>query len=1650
MSSSLSALLDKEPPTSPTRASAEKSVNAHTVAGDRNVASENDEGDIIIRPDGKKVRKVKRAKSGAYISKEDGEVYRRSDGKLVRKVAALSPGKSPSKSPSSSASLGGDAAENDSTVYRRADGKLVRRVKASDLAAAGVELPSTGKPTDGEGEVYRNAEGKLVRKKVVRRKSYGGVGLKPTKESGGDSTTGKGDLAKLLDGNADSSTANQKGSSKSVGAPTRQRRASVGTGLSSAASVGGGGIGGDSGEGEVYRRADGKMVRRVVVRRKSEAGGLSSSSTAAEDKEEKAAAEKEDSQGNKKEDESSATTATTDSSKTESEEPKSPTRKAPARKKSGVGRALSGLLGLGGKKKGGKSDDSAAAATVAVDGRDSKRNDKTKPESAPSRSVPARSTSNSSATSTTSAASNASDVYRRADGKLVRRVVKPTSSATASLGGFMDNADKNKPKGSSGGAATVAGDRPTASSSLEVSGEKPQGDVYRRADGKLVRRVLKPATTPAEAQDDVYRRADGKLVRRVAQPAESPAAAEAKDDVYRRPDGKLVRKVKRHKSGAYISKVDGEVYRRSDGKLVRRVQNSGAEETNPIAAMATLSNTSASNSDNDGESEVYRRADGKLVRRVRRSTSSSSLSSKDSTAGESVSSDAASVTDEVKPVRQADGRLVRMVKRFVKRGSSKKEEKKGPVSHLSPADEEIAQQYRKMREMGMPDDAVKHKMTQDDVNDAIQQSVLNHEVAPVMGEPGSEKFAPVVELTPGEEAEAAQFRKMLKMGLPPEVVRQKMEAAQVDSKIVFALTGGDAPKAIDTPKTGETAAGTQSNGVSLTDKEEETASRFRKMLTIGLSEEAVRHKMMAEGVDARIINAVTGEDSPTNAAAGGDSPTSAGGLSMKEEEIVERYRKMLRSGIPEIAVRNKMASEALEERLQEMVLQQGATVEFNTAQKLIKKYEDIAKKFKEMLNSGESLEIVRRKMKEEGHNEKLITAVLEGGSLEDLAKEEAKESSKGEVKETASPLFEVEIQSSTAPAAPAPTAPSGLDPSKQYTEIGEGKEVVDSKLADAARAVSALGDLDMKALLDKLQNGDMEILLNKLKEAEKRQKKLEKQLAQAGIGVAEDIEYTEAKVKVEEIAKRMGEIGGSDATVENKEDQTKLREEYFKLEQEMERYNTALMLTDEFQQEQDAVELKWENDNAPLNLEALKKIRRHMPVKIRFMSEADLTTKPSPNGKVLPKEIAKKFKRTNVLQCLRVDPSDMERMHPSTLENMRVTGLTLTERRALYAHLKPLGPKWEKNKSEKMTERKLAWYNMMKNNFKENLAPYQRHVDEFGPPGRHSCTLIGKQCPVRADKIIDYDGNYGWPEGPSFEVSEVKKAAVDDPGAKAKQEAIEMLREKKANERGDKLKKHYKGKLLQVSKANGSCESMDEAMDRMENHTMRWMQTVLDKGGNLGEAEKKKEVASFMDAINEMKLATLDFAQRSGMQLTGKKKAGGDAADIRSSVEGGLAEEVIECSVEFFGYIRQRMREGSIIDSRLNSTMEAIEGILNELHDKNLQLLRKLGEPRPPRSRKLKKNSDLKSEVLEKKKQQEEKDKPAEEAPPRPGPPGGGGRGGLLGRFQLLTILCTVAVRAHLIFNLFVSDAIQKGPGRGGARGGGGRGGLLGKQSSLL
>ena len=261
-------------------------------------------------------------------------------------------------------------------------------------------------------------------------------------------------------------------------------------------------------------------------------------------------------------------------------------------------------------------------------------------------------------------------------------------------------------------------------------------------------------------------------------------------------------------------------------------------------------------------------------------------------------------------------------------------------------------------------------------------------------------------------------------------------------------------------------------------------------------------------------------------------------------------------------------------------------------------------------------------------------------------------------------------------------------------------------------------------------------LVHQVNDTQKMVRRLETAITGAGLTVPDDtIPYQEAEAKIAELSKRMAEISFKDP-------------DYFKLEQEMAKYQAALMASDEYRRETERREREWEDRIRPAGREALKALRRHMPVNIRKMTTDELSAK-------IPAAMAKKFKRTNVLQLIRVNPNDVAKFHYSNFEGLSLSGLTLFERRALYEHLHCVGPKWFKQRSNQQIERKWMWFQSMKNKFKDDLRKYETQKEP---------------------RVVDYSGDYGFPDGPEYEKMEHAKEDL----SYSQQRAAELRKQKEA------------------------------------------------------------------------------------------------------------------------------------------------------------------------------------------------------------------------------------------------------------------------------
>ena len=221
-----------------------------------------------------------------------------------------------------------------------------------------------------------------------------------------------------------------------------------------------------------------------------------------------------------------------------------------------------------------------------------------------------------------------------------------------------------------------------------------------------------------------------------------------------------------------------------------------------------------------------------------------------------------------------------------------------PQSGLSPADERIATEYRKMKKLGIHEGAIRQKMNSEGVSQHIIESVMASTSAlssspsrnpgaaapPPNKQQQTRQTVKGPKLNPNEEKIATKYRKMMKLGLPEGAVRHKMNADGVSEKIQLSVVGGGSGGS-GAPATAASSSAHPSSAVplapvpaptqrmslkkapkrisSLSPQEEKIATPYRKMINLGLPEGAVRHKMNADGiVSSKIIESVIAGELP--------------------------------------------------------------------------------------------------------------------------------------------------------------------------------------------------------------------------------------------------------------------------------------------------------------------------------------------------------------------------------------------------------------------------------------------------------------------------------------------------------------------------------------------------------------------------------------------------------------------------------------------------------------------------------------------------------------------------------------------------------------------------------------------------------------------
>jgi hypothetical protein len=398
---------------------------------------------------------------------------------------------------------------------------------------------------------------------------------------------------------------------------------------------------------------------------------------------------------------------------------------------------------------------------------------------------------------------------------------------------------------------------------------------------------------------EIYIRADGKKVRRVRRTTNNESLPSL-GGFLQQGGGSKLSKLSGSATVVGDRKLDGEIIIQADGKKkIRRVKNK-TEATNSAAS-------SSGDLPVPMVGEIFLNAEGKRVRRVKRSPSTTIISSPQSTA------DCANVSPDLS-------------KSLLNATTTGK-----PIVHLTDKEEAIATEYRKLKNMGLPDDAVWHKMTVSDVQPNIIAAVMgkewNEPVAigtlsqPRLLSSSSSAFGTTttsttlssIQLTNDEEAVASVNRKMQKKGLPEDAVRHKMIVNDVAPKVVAAVLGEEwkeqrsssAKTTLSIDSHTDMAKSPHSSQIALTSGEEAIAAVYRKLQKMDISDDAIRHKMMASDIHPKIIAAVLGDEwteEPTKEEQNliSVAVTKALILTSEEEEVAAPFRKLTNIGCPRI------------------------------------------------------------------------------------------------------------------------------------------------------------------------------------------------------------------------------------------------------------------------------------------------------------------------------------------------------------------------------------------------------------------------------------------------------------------------------------------------------------------------------------------------------------------------------------------------------------------------------------------------------------------------------------------------------------------------------------------------------------------------------
>lgn len=266
--------------------------------------------------------------------------------------------------------------------------------------------------------------------------------------------------------------------------------------------------------------------------------------------------------------------------------------------------------------------------------------------------------------------------------------------------------------------------------------------------------------------------------------------------------------------------------------------------------------------------------------------------------------------------------------------------------------------YFKMIKVGLAKEVVKSKMEQD----GLDPNFLDKEPTSLI--PKTEKLDGDT-LAAQDHPTLSKFFKMLKVGLPKEAVKAKMQAEGVDAVFLDKQPTDMVPVQLEVSKPASIDS-SANEGEKVPAGEHPKYSKFFKMIKVGLPKEAIKLKMQQEGCNPDVLDKDPAELIPLQ-----DQPAPAKEemVAAQEHPKYSKYFKMLKVGLAKEAVKAKMQQEGvdptvLDKNPTDMIpLEEKKTTEMVAVQDHPK-----YTKFFKMLKVGLAKDAIKAKMQQEGCN----------------------------------------------------------------------------------------------------------------------------------------------------------------------------------------------------------------------------------------------------------------------------------------------------------------------------------------------------------------------------------------------------------------------------------------------------------------------------------------------------------------------------------------------------------------------------------------------------------------------------------------------------------------------------------------------------------